>query len=102
MLKSKESLVQYLGEQCDKIVLDNDICKGIYTYANEMYNIPKGMVSDLITKRMEMNEVSEFILFALFDSIYNVLKNDNEIEDVAQEVFVKVYKNKQKTLIRLN
>ena len=29
----------------------------------------------------------------VFNLIYNVLKNDNEIEDVAQEVFVKVYKN---------
>lgn len=78
MLKSKESLVQYLGEQCNKLVLDNDICKGIYAYANEMYNIPKGMVSDLITKRMEMSDASEFILFALFDSIYNVCKNDGK------------------------
>ena len=78
MLKNKESLVQYLGEQCNKLVLDNDICKGIYAYANEMYNIPKGMVSDLITKRMEMSDVSEFILFALFDSIYNVLKNNGK------------------------
>ena len=78
MLKSKESLVQYLGEQCNKIVLDNDICKGIYTYANEMYNIPKGMVSDLITKRIDMTSVSEFVLFALFDSIYNVCKNNGK------------------------
>ena len=29
----------------------------------------------------------------VFGLIYSVLKNDNEIEDVAQEVFVKVYKN---------
>ena len=78
MLKSKESLVQYLEEICDKIVLDNDACKGIYAYANEMYNIPKGMVSDLITKRIEMSEVSEFVLFALFDSIYNVCKNNGK------------------------
>ena len=74
MLKAKESLGQYLGEQCDKIVLDNDICKGIYTYANKTYDIPKGLVSDLITKRMEMSEVSEFVLFILLDSIYHVCK----------------------------
>ena len=29
----------------------------------------------------------------VFSLIYNVLKNDNEIEDVAQEVFFKFYKN---------
>ena len=32
----------------------------------------------------------------VFGLIYSVLKNDNEIEDVAQEVFVKVYKNLDK------
>ena len=82
MLKSKESLVKYIGEQCNKIVLDNDICKGIYVYANEIYNLPKGMVSDLITKRMELASVSEFVLFALFDSIYHVCK-DNGQKDVS-------------------
>ncbi len=29
----------------------------------------------------------------VFSLIYNMLKNDNDIEDIAQEVFVKVYKN---------
>lgn len=29
----------------------------------------------------------------VFGLIYNVIKNENEIEDVAQEVFMKVYKN---------
>lgn len=82
MLKDKKSLEQYLGEQCDRIVLDNDICKGIYAYANETYNIPKGILSDLITKRMEMSEVSEFVLFILLDSMNNVLRKDKEISGV--------------------
>jgi hypothetical protein len=77
MLKSKKSLEQYLGEQCDKIALDNDVCKGICTYANQTYDIPKGMVSDLITRRMEMSTVSEFVLFILLDSIKNVLSGNN-------------------------
>lgn len=29
----------------------------------------------------------------VFSLIYNMLKNDNDIEDIAQEVFVKVYRN---------
>ena len=65
MLKDKKALEQYLDEQCDRIVVDNDKCKSIYTYANETYNIPKGIVSDLISRRMSMSEASEFILFIL-------------------------------------
>lgn len=79
MLKAKKSLEQYLGEQCNKIVLDNDICKGIYAYANKTYDIPKGLVSDLVTGRMEMSEVSEFVLFILLESIHNVMRESKEI-----------------------
>lgn len=32
----------------------------------------------------------------IFGLIYNMLRNENEIEDVAQEVFIKVYKNLDK------
>lgn len=79
MLKDKKTLEQYLDEQCDRIVLDNNKCKSIYTYANETYDIPKSIISDLISKRMVMSEVSEFILFILLDSIHNVLRDNKEI-----------------------
>lgn len=78
MLTNKKSLVQYLEEQYDIIVLDNDVCKKIYTYANQTYDIPKGIVSDLITKRTEMKNISEFVLFVLLDSICHVI-NDKDI-----------------------
>lgn len=76
MLKDKKALEQYLDGQCDKIVLDNSKCKAIYTYANEAYDIPKGIISDLVSKRMSMSEASEFILFILLDSMHNVLKDE--------------------------
>ena len=82
MLKDKKALEQYLDEQCDRIVVDNDKCKSIYTYANETYNIPKGIVSDLISRRMSMSEASEFILFILLDSIYNILRSDKKIKSI--------------------
>lgn len=78
MLKDKKALEQYLDKQCDRIVVDNDKCKSIYSYANETYNIPKGIILDLISKRMAMSEASEFVLFILLDSINNVLKKDKE------------------------
>ena len=75
MLKDKKVLEQYLEMQCDKIITDNDKCKLIYSYANETYDIPKGIVSDLVSRRMAMSEASEFVLFILLDSMHNVLTN---------------------------
>lgn len=79
MLQARKSLEEYLREKYDKIVLDNDKCKKIYKYANETYEIPKGLVSDLVSKRMEMSEVSIFVLFILLDSLHNVEENTNDI-----------------------
>ena len=79
MLKDKKTLEQYLEGQCDKVVVDNDKCKSIYAYANETYHIPKGIISDLIAKRMVMSEASEFVLFILLDSMYNVLRENQKI-----------------------
>ena len=76
MLKDKKVLEEYLGIQCDSIVFDNDKCKSIYTYANETYDIPKGIISDLVSKRKSMSEASEFVLFILLDSMNNALKNN--------------------------
>lgn len=72
MLKDKITLEQYLDQQCDRIVIDNDKCKAIYTYANETYGIPKGIVSDLITRRKSMSEATEFMLFILLDSMSQI------------------------------
>lgn len=83
MLKDKKALEQYLDQQCDRIVVDNDKCKSIYTYANETYDIPKGIISDLISKRKSMTEASEFVLFILLDSIHNVLK-DKDVLNIDQ------------------
>lgn len=81
MLKARQSLEEYLTEQFDRLVLDNDKCKSIYNYANKTYGIPKGLLSDLISKRMEMQEVSEFVLFILLDSLCKTEK-DKEIKNV--------------------
>lgn len=78
MLKAKESLEQYLNDKCNKIVIDNDLCKKVYVYANETYGIPKGVVSDLVARRKEMSDTSEFVLFILLDAIYNVLPKNKD------------------------
>lgn len=94
MLKDKKALEQYLDEQCDKIVLDNNKCKSIYTYANTVYDIPKGFISDLISRRISMSEASEFVLFILLDSINNSLENmkNCEIDDFYTKQEIQYYK----------
>lgn len=76
MLKSKENLISYIAEVCDTIVLDGNKCKKLYKYANEKYDIPKGMLSDIVTKRMQMEQVSNFVLFILLESLSNIFKDD--------------------------
>lgn len=79
MLKDKKILEDYLEKQCDRIVVDNSKCKAIYVYANETYEIPKGIISDLISKRMAMSTASEFVLFILLDSMNAVLRESSKI-----------------------
>lgn len=69
MLVDKMELIEYLDQVCDRVVIDNDVCKKIYDYANDNYELPRSFTSDLVSKRISMSEVSEFILFILFDSI---------------------------------
>lgn len=75
MIKDRSVLEEYLEKQCDSIVMDNEKCKALYTYANKTYDIPKGIVMDLVSKRMLFEEVSEFVLFILLDSFCNIIDN---------------------------
>ena len=86
MLKRKLELEQYLEKQCDKVIGKNEVCKAIYTYANETYDIPKGLILDYLSSRVSMSEASEFELFILLDSFINVLAN-KEIK-AAEEFYV--------------
>lgn len=99
MLKDRKILEQYLELQCDKIVMDNDTCKSVYSYANGTYDIPKGVISDLVSKRMAMQEASEFVLFILLDSICNVLeKSKVNVNHYYTEQEIQYYrKSKYKT-----
>ena len=75
MLKDKKALEKYLDIQCDRIIFDTDKCKSVYTYANETYNIPKVVISDLISKRKTMSEASEFVLFISRARLYGPLSS---------------------------
>lgn len=72
MLKDKKILEQHLSEQCYKIAFNNKKCKSVYTYASERYEVPKGITLDLISERLMLSEVSEFVLFTLLDSMHQM------------------------------
>ena len=93
MLKAKESLEEYLIKQFDKVVLNNDQCKQIYNYANKTYGIPRGHVSDYITRRINISDASEFILFILLDSLCNINKEVLSVDKFYTMQEVKHYRN---------
>lgn len=84
MLKDKRELEKHLELQCDKIVVDTEKCRSIYNYANEIYDVPKGYISDLVTRRISMSEASEFVLFILLDSFHNALQGKYKIASVEE------------------
>ena len=75
MLKDRRMLEDYLTEKFNTIAVDNTLCRQIYDYANEKYDIPKVLMSDIITRRIGLSELSEFVLFITLDALYNNVKN---------------------------
>lgn len=88
MLKSKIELEKHLEKQILKIVTKADVCKDVYTYVKETYNVPISITSDYITMRVPLTEASEFILFCILDGIEKVTKKKSVIEEyyVPQEI----------------
>lgn len=96
MLQDKKVLEQYIVKKCDKIAIDNDMCKSIYTYANTTYDIPKSIVSDYIFGRVSMSNASEYELFILLDSIKHAT-NAHNVDIFYSEQEINYYKkNKYK------
>ena len=81
MLKGRNEFEKYLESQIIKVIANNEICKKICDYANEIYNIPKSLVSDYITMRLHLSQASEFILFCLNDSLEKAIDNNKTVVD---------------------
>lgn len=79
MKTSREDLERILSNLCMNIALDNELCTKIYDYAKEKHDIPRGIISDLVCLRMSMSEVSEFILFCLYESIIENTDTKNNL-----------------------
>lgn len=72
MLKDKTLLEQYLEAESMKIIINIEKYKKLYEFINKTYNVPKGLITDLVSLRKSFSEVSEFILFCLLDGLENV------------------------------
>lgn len=74
MLKERTKLEEHLLGRFNGILLKNDLCNQIYEYANQKYNMPKGLFSDYVTSRKSIMEASEFELFIMQDSLRTINK----------------------------
>ena len=98
MLKDRKMLEQHLESESIKTIIHLDMCKQLYDFINKTYNIPKVLISDLISLRKSFSEASEFVLFCLldgFEHIKSVKKSKIEEYFTAQEV--QTYRKSQYT-----
>lgn len=74
------------------IAIDVTTCNKIYDYAKEKYDVPRGIISDLVCFRKSMSEALEFILFCLFDSIVEIKNIKNKLSDFYSNQEIDTYK----------
>lgn len=77
MLRSKEELVSKLTTLSGNILFDKEKENNILSNMKTEFNIPTGMTMDLLTSRTNLNDVSEFILFALCKNLDTELNKHN-------------------------
>lgn len=100
MLKSKDVLINHINKQLDWLLINSDLYKDIVMYAFEKYDMPKVEMMDILTFKAALEEKSEFVLFIVLDSIYEIVSEhkkfygtdkyftENEIKTYSQEKYV--------------
>lgn len=89
MKVQKDTLCQYLDKETEVLIFDKKKSKELCDYTNEKYQIPTGIIMDMVAKRVGLISESNFFLFILCDGIDKVNQtdklhayfNDNEIEE---------------------
>ena len=69
-------LEDYLSKKFFNILINKSDELGIYNYAYEKYNYPKGIFSDFLSSRKSIEEANDYTLFVIADSILNATKKD--------------------------
>lgn len=91
MKRHRGDLEKILSDICMNIATDSISCNMIYDLAKDKYDIPKGLMSDLICFRMSMSETSEFVLFCLLDSLIKIKDIKININDFYTSQEIDVY-----------
>lgn len=91
LIKHRGELEKVLSEICMNIANNTELCNNIYDFAKNKYDIPKGMMSDLICFRVSMSESSEFILFCLLDSILELKEINVSVNDFYTDKEIEMY-----------
>lgn len=89
--KYRGDLEKVLSDICMNIATDSESCNMIYDFAKDRYDIPKGLMSDLICFRISMSEASEFVLFCLFDSIVKIKNINIKLNDFYSDQEIEKY-----------
>ena len=80
MLKAKSRLCKYIKDRAKEIVFEKQVTKALVYYVNNKYDLPTGIIMDIIAGRTEVDYFNEFILFCVLDGIDHVDKADAKSE----------------------
>lgn len=95
MKKMKMDLEKVLTKKFESIILDTDKCNSVYDYAYNVYDIPRVLSSDIVCFRMDISEVSEFVLFCLADSLNRTELGKINLEEFFTDLELKTYPNEK-------
>ena len=77
MLKTKDELVKKIKPLCEKILFNKEKESNVLTLMLEDFNIPTGITMDLLTGRVNLIDVNDFILFALCSCLDKTNESSN-------------------------
>lgn len=75
MLKEKGELATYLRNKCNDVYFNEEKRKSIVDGMHDNYEVPEGIIMDLLTNRVPLEDQSDFLLFLL---LYHLDKVNNK------------------------
>lgn len=77
MKTSRDSLESCLLKYISGELTDSNRAKSLTDYVKDKYNYPLVRISDILTKRMSLSELSDFDLFVVYSGIVAISKSGN-------------------------
>lgn len=80
MKTDRARIQEYLESFFVRILSDNEKLGNINNYCFKQYNYPETKISDILTKRVTLSEISDFECFILTDAISRELRTKNKLD----------------------